>query len=348
MSSHTADLARRLARNAEAVCRHYLSNGHREGRYWLVGDVANTRGRSLFVRLSGPDHGKGAAGKWTDAATGEHGDLLDLIALNRGLDRLRDTLDEARTFLALPPDQIAPRQDRLPAPRGSPESARRLYAMSRPIAGTLAQTYLHSRGIVTVADGDPLRFHPRCYYRPDDDSPTETWPALVAAVTDLGGRITGAHRTWLDPSGRDKAPIDSPRRAMGHLLGHGVRFGVACDVMAAGEGIETMLSLRSVLPTLPMVAALSANHLAALLLPTTLRRLYVARDADPAGDAAMASLCNRAEAAGVEVGSLSPCFDDFNEDLRRLGVERLRASLHRQLAPQDVVRFLALATAATG
>lgn len=66
MASHAADLARRLARNAEAVCRHYLSNGHREGRYWLVGDIANTRGRSLFVRLYGPDHGKGAAGKWTD------------------------------------------------------------------------------------------------------------------------------------------------------------------------------------------------------------------------------------------------------------------------------------------
>ena len=66
MPSHAADLARRLARSAEAVCRHYLSNGHRAGRYWLVGDVANTKGRSLFVRLSGPDHGKGAAGKWTD------------------------------------------------------------------------------------------------------------------------------------------------------------------------------------------------------------------------------------------------------------------------------------------
>jgi hypothetical protein len=341
MASVAADLAHRLARSAEAVCRHYLSNGHREGRYWLVGDVANMRGRSLFVRLSGPDHGKGAAGKWTDAATGEHGDLLDLIALNRGLDRLRDTLDEARAFLALPPDQLAPRQDRLPAPRGSPDSARRLYAMSTPIAGTLAQSYLHSRGIVTVVDSDPLRFHPRCYYRPDADSPTETWPALIAAVTDLGGRITGVHRTWLDRSGQDKAPIDSPRRAMGHLLGHGVRFGVADDVMAAGEGIETMLSLRSVLPTLPMVAALSANHLAALLLPPTLRRLYVARDADPAGDAAMASLCHRAEAAGIEVRSLLPCFDDFNEDLRRVGAERLRTSMRRQLAPQDVVRFRA-------
>ena len=348
MSSPAADLVRRLARNAEAVCRHYLSNGHREGRYWLVGDVANTRGRSLFVRLSGPDHGKGAAGKWTDGATGEHGDLLDLIAHNRGLDRLRDTLDEARAFLALPPDQIAPRHNRLPVPRGSPQSARRLYAMSKPIAGTLAQSYLQGRGIVTVFDSDPLRFHPRCYYRPDDDSPTETWPALIAAVTDLGGRITGVHRTWLDRSGQNKAPIDSPRRAMGHLLGHGVRFGVADEVMAAGEGIETMLSLRSVLPTLPIVAALSANHLAALLLPPTLRRLYVARDADPAGDAAMASLCNRAEAAGIDVGGLLPCFDDFNEDLRRLGAERLRASLHRQLAPRDVVRFLTLGTAAKG
>src|SRR5260370_31694370 len=266
MSSPAAHLARRLARNAEAVCRHYLSNGNREGRYWLVGDVANTRGRSLFVRLSGPDHGKGAAGKWTDAATGEHGDLLDLIALTRGLDRLRDTLDEARAFLALAPGGVQP-QDRFPAPRGSPESARRLYAMSKPIAGTLAETYLRARGIVTFAAGDPLRFHPRCYYRPDEDSPTESWPALIAAVTDLGGRITGVHRTWLDRSGLDKAPIDSPRRAMGHLLGHGVRFGVVDDVMAAGEGIETMLSLRMILPTLPMVAALSANHLAALVFP---------------------------------------------------------------------------------
>src|SRR6185312_17315501 len=74
-----------------------------------------------------------------------------------------------------------------------------------------------------------------------------------------------AHRTWLDRSGQDKAPIASPRRAMGHLLGHGVRFGVVDDVMAAGEGIETMLSLRTILPSLPMVAALSANHLAAIL-----------------------------------------------------------------------------------
>ena len=78
---------------------------------------------------------------------------------------------------------------------------------------------------------------------------------------------------------------------MGDLLGNAVRFGVADDdVLVAGEGIETMLSLRCVLPTLPMAAALSANHLAAMLLSSSLRRLYIARDADAAGDAVQISL----------------------------------------------------------
>ena len=66
MPDRVADVARRLAEHAEAVCRHYLSNGRREGRYWLVGDVHNTPGRSLYVRLSGSDAGNRAAGKWTE------------------------------------------------------------------------------------------------------------------------------------------------------------------------------------------------------------------------------------------------------------------------------------------
>jgi hypothetical protein len=220
--------------------------------------------------------------------------------------------------------------------------------MSRPIAGTPAETYLRGRGIVTMAAGDPLRCHPRCYYRPDEDSPTETWPALIAAVTDLGDTITGVHRIWLRRSGHGKAPIKAPRRSIGDLLGHGVRFGAVSDVMAAGEGIETVLSLRSVLPTLPLVAATSANHLAALLFPPTLRRLYVVRDRDPAGDAAMASLGRRAEAAGIEMLGLSPAFNDFNEDLRCLRVEEFRASVRCQFLPQDVARFMSLATTGTG
>ena len=63
MARHDAsELAHRLARDAEAVCRRYLSAGRREGGYWLVGDVRNTPGRSMFVRLKESSKGRPANG----------------------------------------------------------------------------------------------------------------------------------------------------------------------------------------------------------------------------------------------------------------------------------------------
>src|SRR3546814_3089920 len=88
--------------------------------------------------------------------------------------------------------------------------------MSRPITGTIVETYLRKRGITALHGTGSLRFHPRCYYRPDEHSPTETWPAMIESVTDLDGRITGVHRTWLSPEGDGKAPIDTPRRSEEH------------------------------------------------------------------------------------------------------------------------------------
>jgi hypothetical protein len=51
--------------------------------------------------LTGPESGSGATGKCTDPTTGDHGDLLDLIARSEGLDRVRDGIEEARSFLSL-------------------------------------------------------------------------------------------------------------------------------------------------------------------------------------------------------------------------------------------------------
>ena len=188
MSRHEAlDLAIRLGREAEAVCRHYLSSGHRAGNYWLVGDVHNTPGRSMFVRLSGPETGKGAAGKWTDASEGCHGDLLDIIREAQGFTDFKDVLAEARRFLALPHPEPAPQQGRgsqsFSAACGSQKAARRLFAMAQPIAGSLVETYLRGRSITALTGRGALRFHPRCYYRPDHPGPTEARPAMIAAVT---------------------------------------------------------------------------------------------------------------------------------------------------------------------
>lgn len=156
-------------------------------------------------------------------------------------------------------------------------------------------------------------------------------------MTDLDGRLTGLQRTWLDPDTADKAPVIPPRKAMGNLHGNGVRIGKPEPVLAASEGLETMLSVRIALPDLPLVAALSANHLAALLLPTGLRRLYIAVDADQAGLSAAETLENRAEEAGIQTIPLLPRLGDFNDDLVAYGADDLRAHLRTQLAPQDGV-----------
>ena len=129
---------------------------------------------------------------------------------------------------------------------------------------------------------------------------------------------------------------------MGHLLGNAVRFDMAQDVMAAGEGIETVLSLRCVMPNMPMVAALSAAHLAAILFPVTLRRLYIVRDNDAGGrrrggesDRPCEGARNRgdhfvADAGGLQRGS--------PRTRRRCATGGDQGAI----APEDVARFMEL------
>jgi hypothetical protein len=343
-----SDLADRLAQDAEAVCRHYLSAGRRAGNYWLVGDVGNTEGRSLYVHLTGP-----RAGRWADAATGQFGDLLDLVRESCRLVDFRDVAEEARHFLSLPqPEPMSSRRsdasDAAPVERPAAERARRLLRMTQPLAGTLADGYLRERAILRASIHAALRFHPSCYYRDLATGLTSSYPALVAAVTDHAGAITGVHRTYLatglDPGGVGKAKVDDPRRALGRLLGNGVRFGFPVDepvpVMAAGEGLETMLSLVAIMSGMPTVAAVTANHLAAFRFPPGCLRIYIAADADAAGRHGIEGLSRRAQERGILPLVLSPELGDFNEDLRWLGPDRLTASLRAQLVPEDAIAFL--------
>jgi hypothetical protein len=332
MSTFIQQLAQRLSQNVEAVCAYYLSNGHKNGRYWIIGDVMNTPGRSMWVRLAGPASGPGRVGKWTDAATGEFGDLLDLIRLNRNLTTTEAVVDEAMAFLSEPRHMRHVTQP--PAPRNSQEAARRLFAGGKSVIGTPAETYLRSRGITTSLDTPALRYHPSCYYRGSDTSDLQKLPALLAAVTDTAGAHTGLLKTFLASDGRAKAFVTTPKVAMGNILGHGVRIGDG-PILAAGEGVETMLSLRSLLPRLPVMAAVSAGHLGAIELPAGLRRLYIAYEPGLAGKAATERLTARAFNAGIDVAFLMSTFDDWNTDHVTLGHDEALARLLPQLADED-------------
>ena len=316
--SPAAGIAAALAARAEEVCRRYLPNGRKLGRYWICGDLDGARGRSLFVRLAPP----GVPGKFTDAATGEHGDLLDLIRHRTNAPTLREALDEARAFLALP---VSPATES-DTPYDATEAARRLWRRCRAVAGTHAERYLQARGLLQCRFA-ALRFHPELRYR--EGSTVRRFPALVAAVTGDGGRIFGVQRTWLDPRRPAKAAVAVPRKALGRIHGLAVRFGAPADdaPLVVGEGIETVLSLVTAVPEIRAAAALSAGSLGAFAPPPGVVRLVIARDNDEDGALAAERLAMRCARLGIAATVVVPVGNDFNDDLVDLGAAALRARL---------------------
>ena len=196
-----------LSRPSQITSRpdlHHLSALFGRREHWVADDLDGARGRSLYVRLRPP----GTPGKWTDAAEGTHGDLLDLIRHRMGVPTLRAALDEARAFLALP---AAPA-----AGEGSGDT----------YDGTHAEAYLHARGLARCRFAT-LRFHPELRYR--EGASVQRLPALVAAVTGDDGAVLGVQRTWLDPRSPAKAGVAAPRKALGRVYGRAMRFGRPAD-----------------------------------------------------------------------------------------------------------------------
>ena len=325
---NATSVAAALAERAEEVCRRYLPYGRRRGRYWVAGDLDGGRGRSLFVRLAPP----GPPGKFTDAATGEHGDLLDIIRRRICAPTLRAALDEARAFLARPAAPAAGSGDAYDAT----EAARRLWRRCRAIDGTHAEAYLRARGLARCRF-PALRYHPALLYR--DVGGVRRLPALVAAVTAHDGDIiTGVHRTWLDPRRPAKAILSSPRKALGRVHGHAVRFGDPADgaSLLVGEGIETVLSLVTAVPSIAAAAALSAGSLGAFAPPPGVARIVIARDNDDEGGRAALRLARRCARARVAATVIVSRGADFNHDLLTFGPAALAAWTAAALGDREI------------
>ena len=260
------------------MCRHYLPHGRRRGRYWVTGDIRRHAGaQPLCPPLRSRQRSR----------------------RRRQMERCRNRRAWRSARPDRPPPASAARcrrtrrgprlsrpaallKRRYPAPAShARRPARRkppavCLLAGRPVPGTPAETYLRARGITARLDWPALRFHPAVWYRESEAHPREAWPALLAAVTDPDGTITGIHRSWLDRhrpgKGPDRrsAPRARPSPRQRRPLRHAQRLPPTGGGLAAGEGVETMLALASVLPVLPMIAALSANHLAALAFAPSL------------------------------------------------------------------------------
>jgi hypothetical protein len=216
------------------------------GRYWTLNPGrADTRVGSFFVELSGDN-----AGRWHDFATGDHGDIIDLVGLALNLSP-RDRFAEARRIAGLEAETPQSKADREKRAQEARQRRRRqeadrraeldrrrrkaagLWLACRPeIRGTPVEHYLRGRGIDLAAFGRQpacLRYHPELRYGEDRVDPetgevTELrwkFPAMVTAMV-RGGQIVAVHRTWLalDDSGRwDKAPVRKPKKEWGDPKG---------------------------------------------------------------------------------------------------------------------------------
>ena len=234
---------------------------------------ADRRVGSFVVWLEGPK-----MGRWCDFATGQHGDLIDLIALNLGCD-LKTAVREARSFLGLQsdsPEDVARRKEaaaraaRLAAEARAKDAeareARRKRAVAlwlgarERIAGTPVEFYLRDeRGLDLARLGRQpraLRFHPDCFYTHVDQDTGEIvegrWPAMLAIASDAQGKPVACHRTWLDyRDGRwQKAPVPKAKKVLGdyaaaaiHLWsGIGPRGGKGRRLAEAEPGSHVYLS----------------------------------------------------------------------------------------------------------
>lgn len=88
-------LSQMLAGQCEQVVLMLLPNGKKNGKYWRVGSVDGDEGQSLAVHLHGDK-----AGNWSDFATGEFGDLIDLWANTKGLD-IGGAIREVKDYLGV-------------------------------------------------------------------------------------------------------------------------------------------------------------------------------------------------------------------------------------------------------
>ena len=188
------------------------------------------------------------------------------------------------------------------------EAALRIWQASVPANGTLAETYLQSRGL-HLPLVPTLRFHARLKH-----SSGGVWPALVALVT-RGADDTplAIHRTFLARDGSGMARVDPQKMMLGPCRGGAVRLGGPGDMLMVGEGIETCLAAMQATRH-PAWAALSTSGLRALDLPDTVREVIVLADGDDAGEAAAREAALRWKREGRSVRIARPprgC--DFND-----------------------------------
>lgn len=159
------------------------------------------------------------------------------------------------------------------------QTASEIWSQCVPIAGTLAETYLHQRGIPTPLVSpwpDCFGFHGNLRHEIDG----RAFPCLVSRVDDVGGHLAAVWRIYLGSDGR-KADVANPKLGLGPAAGGAVRIGGLGPKIAIAEGVETALAvwwLNNM--KIPCWSALSTSGVSGVELPLGIERVSCYPDGD--------------------------------------------------------------------
>jgi hypothetical protein len=304
-----AEICRALADRIVALAPYLLPGGHREGHEWRAGSVAGEAGHSLGVHLSGQK-----AGVWSDFATGESGDALDLVravlgvGIGRALIWSRGWLGIERGAAELPPrPALGPKSP-------DPDRWCHSWRSACPIAGTLAATYFRARGLdYDDPKGGVLRFAER-RARKSPAGVLEHHPALLCALSDVRtGEQCGIINIYIQQDGRDRLRDQKGKTVTSRARGAAVMLS-DFDEPTAGlvlcEGVETGIAIyQSELR--PIWACGGTGTLATFPVLGGIEALTIAADTDEPGQHAARALAMRWRQAGREVFIVPPPAGDW-------------------------------------
>ena len=290
------EISRMLAARTQDLVGELLPMGRREGAEWRCGSLAGERGQSLAVHLHGAK-----AGVWCDFASGQRGDVLDLVAQVRFGGDLVEALRWSRMYLGLGHTGGGFRTVQAAAPLKRPDlerddagrraSARAMWLDGVPIPGTPVAAYLAGRGIELAELGrvpGALRFLPECWC----GEVKLKLPAMVAAITRRGVHVA-THRTWLmcERGTWRKARLQAAKKVLGGFAGgvialHRGQSGKPLaqapenDTVALCEGVEDALTLALHMPEWRALAVVSLGNMGAVQLPPQLADVMLVFDRD--------------------------------------------------------------------
>lgn len=217
------------------------------------------------------------------------------------------------------------------------EAAQRIWNASKPIAGTLAEKYLNSRGIPTeqsrIERGlGVLRFHEGLPY----PGKPGLYPALVCRVDDMSGNLCAVWRIFLRVDGR-KADVPNPKLGLGPAGGGAVRIGGNGRKIGVAEGLESALGAWCLVNrAYPVWAALSTSGLVGIEVPLGVEHVSIFPDGDrpirkrghdyepaiPAGRKAALALQSRLKDEGIACPIAAE--PDVGKDYNDIWLECLR------------------------